>query len=232
MTLKIIGTGLGRTGTYSLKLALEHIGFGKCYHMTELFQNPEGVKYFLKAEKGEKVKWDDLFTGYNSAVDYPSARYYQQLTDHYPEAKVIHTYRDPEEWYESAMKTIFMARNLTVSRLIKFGLKYPVSRTVQKRFHVFRYNRRLMTLEFGNNLSDRKKVLKAFEQHTENVIKRIASNRLLVFSASEGWEPLCRFLNVPVPAENFPLSNTREEFLKRVDLIGKGGTLPEQILKS
>ncbi len=228
MPLKVIGTGLGRTGTYSLKLALEHLGFGKCYHMTELFQNPEGVKHFLQAEKGEKVNWEELFKGYKSSVDYPAARYYTQIAGHYPEAKVIHTHRDPEEWYDSAVNTIFMARNLTISRLIKFGLKYPFSRIVQKRFHVFKYNRKLIINEFGKDLLDRKKVLKAFEQHTENVIKRISSDRLLIFKASDGWEPLCRFLNVPVPKNIFPYSNTRDEFLKRIDIIGSGDFLHEE----
>lgn len=227
MSLKVFGTGLGRTGTYSLKLALELLGFGKCYHMTELFQNPEGLKHFLQAEKGEKVSWDELFHGYNSAVDYPAARYYKQIAVQYPEAKVIHTHRDPDEWYDSALKTIFLARNLTIRRLIKFGLKYPVSRVVQKRFHVFRYNRKLMTLEFGNDLFDRRKVLKAFEQHTENVVKRIPSDRLLIFKAADGWEPLCRFLNVPVPKDEFPYSNTRDEFLKRIDIIGRGDFLQD-----
>ncbi len=228
MPLKIIGSGLGRTGTFSLKLALEHLGFGKCYHMTELFQNPERVSHFQQAEEGKKVKWDEVFDGYNSAVDYPAARFYRQLSDHYPEARIIHTYRDPEEWYESAVHTIFMARNLDIRRILKFALRYPVSRVVQKRFHVFRYNRKLMNLEFGKDLSDRGKVLKAFEKHTENVIKRIDPARLLVFNVSEGWGPLCRFLKLPVPSESFPNSNSRDEFLKRIDIVGKGDFIPLQ----
>ncbi|HMS64869.1 MAG TPA: sulfotransferase [Ignavibacteria bacterium] len=227
MPLKVIGSGLGRTGTYSLKTALEHLGFGKCYHMTELFQFPEGVKYFKKAEKGEDVKWDELFYNYNSCVDYPGARYFEQITDHYPNAKVIHTVRDADEWYNSALKTIFMARNLNLKQLIKFALKYPVSREVQKRLHAFLYSRKLMKLEFGIDFSEKKKIIEKFYRHTENVMKKVDQNRLLIYNISEGWEPLCRFFNVQVPKENFPVSNSYDEFMNKIDIIGSGGYLAE-----
>ena len=230
MSLKVIGSGLGRTGTFTLKLALEHLGFGKCYHMTELFQYPEGVKYFRQAENCEVVNWDLLFEGYNSVVDYPGARYFKQISDFYPDAKIIHTYRDPDEWYESAVRTIFMARNLDLKQFVKFAIRYPFSREVQKRFHVFLYSRKLMALEFGNDFSDRKSIIKKFEQHTENVINNIKSDRLLIFNFSEGWNPLCKFLNVPVPNEKFPVSNNHEEFMRKIDIIGKGKFLTEQKL--
>lgn len=228
MSLKIIGSGLGRTGTYSLKLALEHLGFGKCYHMLELFQKPEGVKHFWDAENGNSVNWDELFTGFQSAVDYPVARYYKQLADFYPDAKIIHTIRDPEEWYESAKHTIFMAKNLDIKRLLKFAINFPFSIHQRKRFKVFMYNRNLMDQEFGKDLSDKDKVIKAFIKHTENVKKEIPSERLLLFKSSDGWESLCSFLNVPVPEEDYPNRNSREEFLNRVDKIGSGKILESQ----
>src|SRR5579863_5413501 len=109
MSLKIIGSGMGRTGTHSLKQALELLGFGKCYHMIELLQNPKGLSCFIDAENGKTPNWDSLFTGYLSAIDYPVARYYKQLISIYPDAKVIHTIRDPESWYQSCMETIFWA---------------------------------------------------------------------------------------------------------------------------
>lgn len=96
MALKVIGTGFGRTGTTSLKIALEQIGFGKCYHMYELLHHPEDLKYFLKARKKEPVDWDALFTGYLSGVDFPVILYYKELMEKYPDAKLIHTTRDPE----------------------------------------------------------------------------------------------------------------------------------------
>lgn len=228
MPLKIIGTGLGRTGTYSLKLALEHLGFGKCYHMTELFQKPEGVKYFRQAEKGVSVEWNELFRNYDSAVDYPVARYFRQITDYYKDAKVIHTYRKPSEWFESASRTIFMANKLPLKRLFKFAMLYPVKKEVRKRYPVFMYNRSLMKLEFGTDLTDKKFILKKFDQHTENVIKHLSSDRLLIFNPAEGWEPLCRFLGVNIPSENFPYSNTYKEFIEKVEIIGTGKFLPER----
>src|ERR1017187_9395420 len=100
MPLKVIGTGQGRTGTMSLKLALEELGFGKCYHMYVLIEeHPEDIVYFEKAEKGEQVNWLELFEGYNSAVDFPVIRYYKQIMEKYPDAKLIHTTRDAESWY-------------------------------------------------------------------------------------------------------------------------------------
>lgn len=233
MSLKVIGSGLGRTGTFSLKLALEHLGFGKCYHMLELFQEPEGVKYFRDAENGKAVNWDELFSksGFQSAVDYPVARYYKQLAEFYPEAKVIHTLRDPEEWYESAKHTIFMAKNLDFIRILKFAVNFPFSKHQRKRFKVFRYNRNLMDQEFGKDLKEKDKVIKAFIKHTENVKKNIPSERLLLFNSADGWESLCSFLNVAVPSEKYPFRNNREEFLNRVDKIGTGKFLePQKVL--
>ncbi|MEO5907174.1 MAG: sulfotransferase family protein, partial [Saprospiraceae bacterium] len=109
MALKVFGTGQGRTGTTSLKLALEHLGFGKCYHMFELMAHPDQIIYFEKAERGEKVDWDKLFEGYQSACDMPVIRYYEDILKRYPDAKLVHTTRDPDSWYQSMMSTIFWA---------------------------------------------------------------------------------------------------------------------------
>lgn len=222
MSLKVIGTGLGRTGTHSLKIALTHLGFGECYHMVELFQKPEGLKYFQNAEKGKEVDWNKLFLNFQSTVDYPGARYFRQITDFYPDSKIIHTYRDPEEWYESAVKTILKAGGLTIKQYIRFAAHFTVSDEVRKRLPVLIYNKKLMKLEFGNDINDKRKIIKKFEQHTEEVIKKIDSSRLLICNIKEGWEPICKFLNVPVPSEKFPHSNTHDEFYKKVEIIGTG----------
>ena len=222
MSLKVIGTGLGRTGTYSLKLAIEQLGVGKCYHMVELFQQPERLKYFKKAEKGEEVNWNELFNGYKAAVDYPVARYYKQITEFYPEAKVIHTLRDPEEWYESASATIFWASNPYSLRILKMAVHLPFSSEARRRIPVLMYNRKLSELEFGKDLENKEKVIKRYNKHYEEVIKTIPDDRLLLFDPKSGWEPLCRFLKLPVPLIPYPKSNTRKEFLDRVNIIGKG----------
>src|SRR5215469_11934921 len=107
MTLKVIGAGFGRTGTMTLKVALEQIGFGPCYHMVEVFKNAQNaVQWWIDAADG-KPDWPKIFAGYNSTVDWPSATYYAELADAYPDAKVILTERDPEAWYRSTQATIF-----------------------------------------------------------------------------------------------------------------------------
>lgn len=222
MPLKVIGTGLGRTGTHSLKLALEQLGFGKCYHMVELFQHPDGLKFFKNAEKGKAVNWEDLFKGYFSAVDYPVARYYKQIFKQYPDAKIIHTVRDAEDWYRSASGTIFWASNPVSWKILKLSVHLPFSPESRSRIPVLLYNRKLSELEFGKDLKNKEIVIKRFNQHTEEVIKTIPNEQLLIFNPISGWEPLCRFLNVTIPETPFPKSNTREEFMRRVEIIGKG----------
>lgn len=107
MSIKIIGAGYGRTGTKSLQLALEELGYGKCYHMEELLRNPAGVKHWKDAFDKNGVDWDSLFAEYHSIVDFPGSMYYKELSEHYPDAKVILSVRDAESWYKSTLSTIF-----------------------------------------------------------------------------------------------------------------------------
>ncbi|MDE2487101.1 MAG: sulfotransferase family protein, partial [Alphaproteobacteria bacterium] len=106
MTLKVIGAGYGRTGTMSLKLALEQLGFGPCYHMVEVFKNPQAPAWWLEAADG-RPDWAKIFNGYSATVDWPSATFYRELAEAYPDAKVILTERDPEAWFRSTQATIF-----------------------------------------------------------------------------------------------------------------------------
>lgn len=216
MALKVIGTGLGRTGTHSLKIALEQLGFGKCYHMVELLNNPAGLKHFEEAERGENTDWDSLFQGYLSAVDYPVARYYKPLLTKYPDAKVVHTTRDPEAWYESCKNTIFWASKPSAGRILSMMVRMPFSPAIRKRLPVLKYNGSLIDLEFGKDLNDKAKVVDYFKKRDEEILKTVPKDRLIVFNVKEGWEPLCRFLNVPVPSTPFPVSNTTEEFRNNV----------------
>ena len=222
MSLQIIGTGLGRTGTHTLKLALEQLGFGKCYHMMELFQHPEGLVYFERAERGEDVDWDTLFTGYASAVDYPVARYYKQVIAKYPQAKIIHTVRDAESWYQSAMNTIFWATKPSAGRMLSLMLKLPFSSTLRKRFPILKYDGRLVDREFGKDLKNKQAVIKRYNEINTETLNFIPKDRSLVYDVKTGWEPLCNFLNVPVPSTPFPRSNVRDEFRMRVAEISAG----------
>ncbi|MGH7010311.1 MAG: sulfotransferase family protein, partial [Caulobacteraceae bacterium] len=105
MALKVVGTGLGRTGTKSMQTALARLGFGPCHHMIEVFQHPETVPLWIEAGEG-RADWDAIFAGYNSTVDYPSAAFWREITSHYPKAKVLHTVRDPDQWFDSIQATI------------------------------------------------------------------------------------------------------------------------------
>jgi Sulfotransferase domain len=214
MSLKIIGSGLGRTGTYSLKLALEQLGFGNCYHMIELFKMPDNVIYFEKAEKGDPVDWPQLFEGYQSAVDYPVARYYRQLMIQYPEARVIHTTRDAESWYQSASQTILWASKPTLGRILKMMFELPFKPVLRRQMKVLKFTGRMIKLEFGRD-PDKESVIQHFQKHHEEVLKTVPKEKLLIYDVKEGWTPLCNFLGVPVPHMPFPYTNTKDEFIKR-----------------
>ncbi len=107
MALDIVGAALGRTGTNSLKLALEHLGFGPCHHMFEVRDHPEQLPYWQAAARGEMPDWDEVFANYRSCVDWPSARYWREIAAHYPDAKVLLTLRDADKWFDSVHATIY-----------------------------------------------------------------------------------------------------------------------------
>ena len=112
MPLKVIGAGLGRTGTLSLKMALEELGFVKCYHMIEVIGHPDHISVWDAAARGEKVDWEKLFEGYQATVDWPGCELFEEYTRLWPDAKVVLTVRDPERWHHSALRTIYGARNM------------------------------------------------------------------------------------------------------------------------
>jgi hypothetical protein len=216
MSLQVFGTGQGRTGTTSLKNALEHLGFGKCYHMFELLSHPEQVVYFEKAERGEEVNWDELFQGYHSACDFPVVRYYKQILERYPDAKVIHTTRDPESWFKSVTNTIFWVVKPSPGRMLRMMIRLPFSSTLRKRLKVLKFNGMMVNKVFGNDLKDKAKVISVYNQHNDEVLRTIPKEKLLLYDVKSGWEPLCNFLGVPVPSIPFPKSNSTDEFVHNV----------------
>jgi hypothetical protein len=197
MTLKVIGSGLGRTGTMSLKHALEELGFAPCHHMVEVFACPQSVPLWIEAAAG-KPQWNAIYEEFGAAVDYPTALFWRELAAHYPDAKIIHSVRDPEHWFESTQETIFAPGALAVR---------PEG-PMKDFFGMFRR-------EFGDRINDRAFMIDYFERHTVEVIRTIPAERLLVFEAKQGWEPLCKFLDVPVPVTPYPSENSREEFKAR-----------------
>lgn len=211
MALAVIGAGHGRTGTLSLKAALEELGFGPCYHVVELLAHPEQVSYWEAAERGEAVDWDTLFEGYKAGVDFPVFRHYGALAQHYSDAKVVLSVRDPERCYESALNTIYRAGPAPLQKAL-MALQLPFSPRLRKLIRVFRLSGHVWQKDFDGRFEDKAHALKTFVAHTEVVKRTVPQERLLVYNVNEGWGPLCTFLNVPIPEGPFPRLNDRMSF--------------------
>lgn len=194
MALKIIGAGMGRTGTASLKVALEELGLGRCYHMTEVMQNPAAIPDWIDAANG-KPDWDKIFDEYGATVDNPGCGFWRQLANYYPNAKVILTVRDAEKWFESTNETIHSVEFAT------FIKNSPWGEMVQKTVYD----------TMDNRMQDKNFMMSFFNNRTAEIINTIAPDRLLVYQVQEGWKPLCEFLDVPIPDSEFPRINSRDE---------------------
>ena len=215
MPIKVIGAGFGRTGTLSLKAALEELGFIKCYHMTDVLAHLEHAAVWDDAARGESVDWEALFRGYQATVDWPGCAVYEQLLRHYPGAKVILTVRDPDRWYESARQTIYLARHA-------FPRWLRILRPGFRRFGGM-LDRLVWQGTFQGRFEDKPFAIDVFNRHNDQVRQSVPPAQLLVYDVREGWEPLCKFLGVPVPVgKPFPHLNDAAEFrarIKRVSLV-------------
>lgn len=201
MALKVIGAGLGRNATLSLKYALERIGFDPCYHMVEVFGGARrNIPLWLNVAAG-KPDWDAIFDGYKATTDYPACTYWRELADHYPDAKVVLTTRDPDTWFDSVSETIFS------QRMLGSLAGSPVEAMMQGN----------VLAPFGDRLHDRAFMTEWYVKRNQEVIDTIPSERLLVFHPKEGWEPLCSFLGVPLPEVTFPRINSRDELGAKTD---------------
>ena len=205
--LKLIGAGFGRTGTLSLKAALEELGFGPCYHMTELFHQREHVPQWEAAAQGDAVDWQTLFAGYQATVDWPACSFYAELMEAYPDAKVILSIREPESWYESTKDTIYQIyKRATSSPFVSLILRVvaPAIPGIGRVAKAIVWER-----TFGGNFENKDYAISVFNQHIEEVKQRVPSDKLLVFQVKEGWGPLCAFLGVDEPKKPFPHLNER-----------------------
>jgi hypothetical protein len=201
--MRIIGTGVGRTGTYSLKLAINQLGFGPCFHMEEVLHNmPVQVPLWNAALHGNP-DWQTIFDGYESTVDWPTAGFFRELYEAYPSAKYVLTRRSPESWADSFGATIYQ-------------LLATIDQTPPE-MHDWLNMSSAVIAKTGFPLGlDRDGLMKAFAAHNEAVKQTIPADQLLVYEVKQGWEPLCKFLDVPVPAEPYPRTNDRAEFWDRV----------------
>jgi len=203
MTLHVIGAGVGRTGTYSLKLALNQLGLGPCHHMEEvLLKMPVQVPLWMDAVNGQP-DWDAIYDGYESAVDWPTAGFFRELSAAYPSAKFILTHRSPENWTDSFSATIYklMASKDQTPPEMHAWLDMATG-VIDK-------------TGFPAGL-DRADLMRAFAAHNDAVKAAVPARQLLVYQVKEGWGPLCDFLGVPVPDAPFPRTNDRAEFWDRV----------------
>lgn len=204
MTMQVIGAGVGRTGTYSLKLAIDQLQFGPCHHMVEVLHNmPVHVPLWSSAAAG-KPDWSQIYDGYKSAVDWPTACFFRELVKEFPSAKFILTERDPERWADSFGGTIY---KLLAGR---DGAPQEMRAWLDMAGDI------IARSGFPPGL-DRDGLIEAFIAHNDAVKEAIPASQLLVFEVKQGWEPLTAFLDAPIPAEEFPRTNHREEFWDRVN---------------
>lgn len=196
MALQVIGAGLGRTATFTMKFALEHLGFGPCFHMAEVFADARRqVPLWLDVIAG-RPDWDEVFRGFRSTTDYPACSYWRELADYYPQAKVVLTLRDADSWFESVSETIFS--DAMQGGLVGSPVGDMMGGAIFDHFG-------------GGDIRDREFMTGWFKARNQAVIDDLPPERLLVFHPRDGWAPLCDFLGVPVPAEKFPRVNSRDE---------------------
>jgi len=216
MAIEIIGAGFGRTGTHSLKLALQRLVFSKCYHMEDLVRNPENLHYWEDAREGKHVDWDELFKGYRAAVDFPANMFYKDFMKLYPDAKVILTMRDPENWYKSFGDTIIRQSNPSLKQIVSMSFKLPFNKKLWKQLRVFKYaNEYLDDMFEGRFYEDKEKAINFFNNWNDRIKNTVPAEKLLIYEVKNGWKPLCDFLGCSVPDEPFPRSNTTAEFNTR-----------------
>ncbi|HXR28571.1 MAG TPA: sulfotransferase [Solirubrobacteraceae bacterium] len=217
--MKVIGAGLPRTATTTQMFALEQLGLGPCYHMRDLLADLErGLPLWEGVAEGAP-DWQRIFGSAGSTVDWPSARFYPQLMEHYPDAKVLLSVRTPDEWVASMRQTVWGI----------FHGDSVLHHLCQARAALDPLWRRYMTLMrwmswdeesgalAGETYSD-DGLAAVMERWNEQVVSSVPGERLLVWNPREGWEPLCEFLEVEVPSEPLPRLNDTTSF--REGIIG------------
>jgi len=202
MSLKVVGAGVGRTGTHSLKIALERLLNGPCHHMIEILGDPAQASGWIDAVEGRPVDWSTMPVGYVSLVDWPGCSFWPELSEANPDALVLLSLRDPESWYRSASDTIFQTFDMVPPEL------RPWMEAVRKLFGD----------RFSDRFEDPTAMMDAFERHNSAVRKAIPSARLLEWEPGDGWDPICDRLGLDVPNEPFPITNTTDEFREMVGL--------------
>jgi hypothetical protein len=202
MDIAVVGAGVGRTGTHSLKVALERLLDAPCHHMLEILGDPTQVPAWTDAIEGRPVDWSAMLARYRAIVDWPGGSFWRELSTAYPDALVLLSVRDPESWYRSASNTIFLSFDRMPPEL------KPWMDSVRKLLHD----------RFSDRFDDPTAMMDAFERHNDAVRSGIPAERLLEWSPGDGWDPICERLGLSVPAEPFPVTNTTDEFREMVGM--------------
>lgn len=209
MGLRVVGSGLGRTGTMSLKAALEVLLDAPCYHMLECFPRADHPARWSAAMRGEPVDWDELLDGFAAAVDWPAAACWKELADAYPDALILHSERPADEWFRSADRTIFEQFK-----------KPPAEQPAPGEDPWWDMATTMLTDRFSPDFLDRDAAIAAVEAWNADVRATAPPERLLVWRTGDGWEPICEALGLSVPDQPFPHTNTTDEFRQRAGYDG------------
>jgi hypothetical protein len=200
-SFRVVGAGIGRTGTHSLKLALERLLGAPCYHMLEVFGHPEHIPVWQQAIRDEPVDWRALMSGYRAGVDWPVGAFWRELSEVYPDAIILLSTRSSADaWWKSANATIF-----EVSRR-----EPPADDDALRELAAM--PREMLTRKFTPNWTDEAEAKRAYEAHNADVRANAPADRLVEWQPGDGWKPLCDALDLPVPDEDFPHVNKTDEF--------------------
>lgn len=226
--VQVIGAGLPRTGTSSMKAALERLGFGPCHHMFEIFANPDHVDRWLRVGSGADVDWDRVLAGYRSTQDWPASYFWRELAAAYPEAKVVLTVRDPRRWYAS-FRSLMSNGPARLASETGGGAVHPVLAVTQRLRPLLEGMGRATfgpDWRAGEDTLTEDDAVAAYERHVTAVREGLPADRLLVFDVRGGWGPLCGFLGVDEPAdEPFPHLNDSESLKRMFERMAAGGQL-------
>lgn len=202
MELAVVGAGVGRTGTHSLKIALERLLGAPCHHMMEIMGDPAQIPGWIDAIEGRPVDWSAMLSRYRAIVDWPGGAFWRELSAANPDALVLLSVRDPDAWYKSASNTIFLSFDHLPPEL------QPWMNSVRK----------LLRERFSDRFDDSTAMIDAFVRHNEAVRSEVPADRLLEWAPGDGWEPICERLGLPVPSEPFPVTNTTDEFREMIGI--------------
>ena len=199
MSLRVVGAGLGRTGTHSLQLALQQLLGGRCYHMMEVFGRPDDIPVWHRAAEGTMPDWDAFLADYRATVDWPGASFWREIRASSPDALVLLSVREPDDWWKSANDTIFQIGARPIPDDPVFGAQLRMIGAVLEH-------------RFTPDWRDEAAAKAAYVAHNDAVRAGVPADRLLEWRPGDGWEPICTALDLPVPDEPFPHVNTTADF--------------------